>query len=149
MNLNPLKCSISTKKSRKNFKQIKDWSKIPKLFAKASNKQLGNIKITTEGDKCGNFYVFFKSPEIHSHLSFHYLKENKTGTCKCWTQKKNGKTRKNNRGSNIHYKDDSNKDDPIYTPIFVKNGKFTYSTSRLNLKHEIILKWILQKLNRI
>jgi hypothetical protein len=145
-----MNCSILDRKSRKNINQIKDWSSIPKIFDKAP-KQIFDIKITTTGDKCGNYYVFFNSPEIHSHLSFHYLKKDKKGNCKCWTKNKiskNSKTRKNNRGSNIHYKDDSNKDDPIYTPIFVKNGKFTYSKSRLNPKHGVLMKWILTKLNR-
>jgi len=145
-----MNCSILDRNSRKNVTQIKDWSTIPKLFARVP-KQLFDIKITTKGDKCGNYYVFFNSSEIHSHLSFHYLKEDKKGNCKCWTRKKNSKnskTRKNNRGSNIHYKDDSNKDDPIYTPIFVKDGKFTYSNSRLKQQHIFIMKWILTKLNR-
>jgi hypothetical protein len=157
-NLNPLKCNISKKRERNNFRQIHNWSKLMKLVPSYNNKKLiinNNqlVTIKTKIDKqCGNVYIFFKwiknGFKETSHLSLHYLynKRNTKNICTCWPRNKTRKRSMTN-GSNVHYKIDTNKEHPIYIPFFVRNKQWTYKNDLIPIEHKELIDWSIDKLN--
>jgi len=168
-NLDPMKCTIMDQREKQNFTAISNWNQLmksaPTLFKKPQeDPQFKNISIKSQLDnQCGNIYIGFQFKTNHgtsgaathsqlesAHLSFHYLKSVQNNSCKCWT-KNRFTQRRTGKGSNIHYKIDTNKEHPIYIPIYSNShNKFTYPKTNLKyvpFQHRMILDWIIQQLN--